>query len=220
MSPSASSGVAASRTSTPARRNPVEVSLSVMTTTLYNDDLLPRHVLGDAQQPRMRDDAQVADLRSLAGEVTDHDAERQRIPEVHLGGHPLERPIDGAFHLQEALRPCELSAKEREARELRNARHRIGYGEEPIQGNASPQDIEPRPLLAAEFPHQSKLQRGLDVRRGDLGLKEAPEGRLPASLPIGNPQPVLGIGPIQRDLDVEQALASLGGFHALAESPP
>src|SRR5207302_602169 len=112
ISPSASSGAAASRTSTPARRKPVAVSLSVMTATLYTDELLAGEVDRHPQQLRVRDHAQVADLGGLAGEVADDDVERQRVAEVELGGPPQRRPVDRPLHLRELLRSFELGAEQ------------------------------------------------------------------------------------------------------------
>src|SRR5262249_32156603 len=76
---SASSGVPASRTSTPARRNPVAVSGSVITATLNKRQLPPREIGGQAEQFGVRDHAQVADLRRLAGQIADDHVQRQRI---------------------------------------------------------------------------------------------------------------------------------------------
>src|SRR5579872_1576233 len=122
----ARAGVSASRTSTPARRNPVAVSPSVITAILYIHELPARDVLGNAELARVRDDAQVADLGALPREVSDHHVQRERIPHVHPGGHPHERLVDRPFHLRQILGPGQVGAEQPHRRDLGEARLRIG----------------------------------------------------------------------------------------------
>src|SRR5215470_6752919 len=101
-------GVSASRTSTPARRNPVAVSASVITATLYMHELLACHVGREAELAGVRDHADVGHLGRLPGQVSDDHVDAERVAEQHLRGHALEGAVDHALHLEQVLGPGQV----------------------------------------------------------------------------------------------------------------
>ena len=165
----------------------------------------------------MGDDAQVADLGGLAGEIADDDVEGQGVAEVELGGPPQRRPVDRPLHLQELLRSFELGAEQAQRAGLGQTRLWIGQRQEPLQRDRPTGDEEPLPLLPRQLLHPPKLQRRLHVRRGDLGAEEPAERRIAVPLPVRHAEPVPGVGAVQRQFDVDQRTAPLRRIHPLAQ---
>src|SRR3990170_7502548 len=91
----ASDGDAASRTSTPASRNPVAVSASVTTAVLYTDQFLPHPVPGQPQRLAAGDQTQVCDLIGLHRLIRDDDVDPQRIAQVECALRAVHLVIDG-----------------------------------------------------------------------------------------------------------------------------
>src|SRR5216684_3315403 len=93
----AARGSEASRTSTPASRNPVAVSASVITAILYNGHFLPHPIPGNAEGLGADDQPQIDHFPVFHGQIRAHHIDPQRILEVQIHLSPQQGEIDLAF---------------------------------------------------------------------------------------------------------------------------